>query len=52
MKKIKISELDNQALFDLGLSKERHILFVDDIGIKKDNIPALNELLKNLFKII
>ena len=46
MKKIKISELDNQALFELGLSKERHILFVDDIGIKKDNIPALNELLK------
>ncbi|WP_297245809.1 hypothetical protein [uncultured Brachyspira sp.] len=46
MKKIKISELDNQALLDLGLSKERHILFVDDIGIKKDNIPALNELLK------
>ena len=47
MKKIKISELDNQALFELGLSKERHILFVDDIGIKKDNISALNELLKN-----
>ncbi|MCZ9954971.1 hypothetical protein [Brachyspira hyodysenteriae] len=46
MKKIKISELDNQALFELGLSKERHILFVDDIGIKKDNILALNELLK------
>ena len=46
MKKIKISELDNQALLDLGLSKERHILFVDDMGIKKDNIPTLNELLR------
>ncbi|OEJ16229.1 hypothetical protein BFL38_11230 [Brachyspira hampsonii] len=46
MKKIKISELDNQAIFDLGLSKERHILFIDDIGIKKENINMLNELLK------
>ncbi|EKV56377.1 hypothetical protein [Brachyspira hampsonii] len=46
MKKIKISELDSQAIFDLGLSKEKHILFIDDIGIKKENIPTLNELLK------
>ncbi|ASJ22730.1 hypothetical protein BHAMNSH16_00025 [Brachyspira hampsonii] len=46
MEKIKISELDNQSLFDLGLSKERYILFIDDIGIKKENINTLNELLK------
>lgn len=46
IKKIKISELDNQALFDLGLEKENYILFVDDIGIKKEYISTLNELLR------
>lgn len=46
MKKIKISELDNQSLFDLSLSKESLILFIDDIGITKDNISTLNEILR------
>ncbi|WP_300369875.1 hypothetical protein [Brachyspira sp.] len=46
IKKIKISELDNQALFDLGLSKESYILFIDDAGIKKENINTLNDVLR------
>ena len=46
MRNIKISELDNQSLFDLGLSKESLTLFVDDIGIPKENIPTLNEILR------
>ena len=45
-KKIKISELDNQSLFDLGLSKESLTLFVDDRGIKKENISTLNDILR------
>ncbi len=45
-KKIKISELDNQSLFDLGLSKESLTLFVDDKGIKKENISTLNDILR------
>ncbi|WP_295158304.1 hypothetical protein [uncultured Brachyspira sp.] len=46
MKKVKISELDNQAIFDLGIEKESLILFIDDIGISKENISVLNELLR------
>ena len=46
MKKVKISALDSQSLFDLRFEKESLILFVDDIGISKDNISTLNELLR------
>ena len=46
MKNIKISALDNQALFDLNASEESLTLFVDDIGIPKENISTLNEILR------
>ena len=47
MEKIKISSLDNQALFDLLLSEKSYILFIDDMGISKENISTLNDILKN-----
>lgn len=46
MKNIKISVLDNQAISNLNASEESLTLFVDDIGIPKENISALNEVLR------